>query len=151
MNISIAVTSDDEHKVHKNLSILGSYTGSLKEDCDMEQPTIMVQVPEGTIQQANYAAMSAGTELERTYYYFIKDKVMHRSGIVELTLECDYLMTFEDEIKNLVCTVDRTSYQDVTNAYLVDNEYQILACENIVTKNFPIGFEDESMVLLTVG
>lgn len=151
MNISIAVTSDDEHKVHKTLSILGSYTGSLKEDCSMETPSIMIQAPEGTCQQANYTAISAGTELERTYYYFIKDKIMHRTGIVELQLECDYLMTFENEIKNLVCTVDRTEAQEVTNAFLMDNEYQILACENIVTKTFPTGFEDESMVLLTVG
>lgn len=151
MNISIAVTSDDEHKVHKNLSVLGSYTGTLKDDCSMENPTVLVQVPEGTVQQANYAAMSAGGELPRTYYYFIKDKVMHRSGVVELTMECDYLMTFENEIKNLVCTVDRTETQEVTNAFLVDNEYQILACENIVTKIFPVGFEDESIVLLTVG
>jgi len=151
MNISIAVTSDDEHKVHKNLSILGSYTGSLKDDCNMENPTILVQVPEGTVQQANYAAMTAGTELPRTYYYFIKNKVMRRTGVVELELECDYLMTFEDEIKNLVCTVDRTETKEVTNAFLVDNEYQILACENIVTKTFPLGFDNETMVLLTVG
>lgn len=151
MNISLAVTSDDEHKVHKNLSILGSYTGTLRDDCSMEHPKLLVQVPEATAQQANYAAISAGTELERTYYYFIRDKIMHRTGIVELQLECDYLMTFEDEIKNLVCTVDRTEDQNYTNAYLVDNEYQILACENIVTKTFPIGFTDESMVLLTVG
>jgi len=149
MNISIAVTSDDEHKVHKNLSILGSYTGSLKEDCDMEQPSIMVQVPEGTIQQANYAAISAGGELPRTYYYFIKDKVMHRTGIVELTLECDYLMTFENEIRNLVCTVDRNEKE--ANAYLIDNEYKILAYDNIVTKTFPNALNDESMILLAVG
>ena len=103
MNISVAVTSDDEHKVHKNLSVLGSYTGSLKDDCSMETPSVMVQLPEGTAQQANYAAISAGGELPRTYYYFIKDKVMHRTGIVELQLECDYLMTFETESTYLHC------------------------------------------------
>lgn len=149
MNISIAVTSDDEHKVHKTLSILGSYTGSLKDDCSMENPSIMVQVPEGTIQQANYAAVSAGTELERTYYYFIKDKVMHRTGVVELILECDYLMTFEDEIRDLRCTVDRNELE--ANAYLLDNEYKILAYDNIVTKTFPNALDDESMILLAVG
>lgn len=149
MNISIAVTSDDEHKVHKTLSILGSYTGSLKDDCSMENPSIMVQVPEGTIQQANYAAISAGGELPRTYYYFIKDKVMHRTGVVELTLECDYLMTFENEIRDLRCTVDRNEIE--ANAYLLDNEYKILAYDNIVTKTFPNALDDESMILLAVG
>lgn len=149
MNISVAVTSDDEHKVHKNLSVLGSYTGSLKEDCSMETPSIMVQIPEGTAQQANYAAISAGGELPRTYYYFIKDKIMHRTGIVELQLECDYLMTFEDEIKALTCTVDRNETE--ANAYLIDSEYKILAYDNIVTKSFPNPLNDESMILLAVG
>ena len=149
MNISIAVTSDDEHKVHKNLSILGSYTGSLKEDCSMETPNIMIQAPEGTCQQANYAAITAGGELQRTYYYFIKDKIMHRTGVVELQLECDYLMTFETEIRALTCTVDRNEKE--ANAYLLDNEYKILAYDNIVTKTFPNALNDESMILLAVG
>lgn len=149
MNISLAVTSEDEHKVHKNLSVLGSYTGTLREDCGMEAPVVMVQVPEATAQQANYAAISAGTELNRTYYYYIKEKTMHRSGIVELQLECDYLMTFETEIRALTCTVTRN--EALANAYLMDEEYKILAYQNIVTKEFPLGFEDESMVLLTVG
>lgn len=148
MDISIAVTSDDEHKVHKNLSILGSYSGTLKEECSMISPVIKLQVPETTVSQANYAGL---TGLDRTYYYFIRDKVMIRSGIVELHLEIDPLMTYETEIKNLVCTIDRTQSQEVTNAFLVDNEYQILACENIITKKFPLGFTDESKILLTVG
>lgn len=149
MNISLAVTSDDEHKVHKTLSVLGSYTGTLREDCGMEAPVVMVQVPEATAQQANYAAISAGTELNRTYYYYITEKTMHRSGIVELQLECDYLMTFETELRTLTCTVTRN--EALANAYLMDEEYKILAYQNIVTKEFPLGFDDESMVLLTVG
>ena len=149
MNISVAVTSDDEHKVHKNLSILGSYTGTLKDDCSMETPSIMVQIPEGTAQRANYAAMSAGGELNRTYYYFIKDKIMHRTGIVELQLECDYLMTFETEIRNLNCTVDKNEI--MADSYLYDENYKIDAFSNIVTKEFPQGFGDEHLVLITVG
>ena len=149
MNISLAVTSDDEHKVHKNLTVLGSYTGSLKEDCSMETPSVLVQVPEGTCQQANYASMSAGGELPRTYYYYIKDKIMHRTGIVELQLECDYLMTFETELKAVDCTITRN--EKIANSYLMDEEYKILAYQNIVTKEFPLGFDDESMVLITVG
>lgn len=148
MDVAVAVTSDDEHKVHKNLSILGSYSGTLKEECSMINPVIKLQIPESTASQANYAGV---TGLDRTYYYFIKDKVMIRSGIVELHLEIDPLMTYETEIKNLVCTVDRTESQEVTNAFIIDNEYQILACENIITKKFPIGFTDECMILLTVG
>lgn len=151
MNLSLAVTSDDIHKVHKSLTILGSYTGTLREECSIDKPIIKVQVPEATAQRANYCAISAGTELDRTYNYFITDRVFYRDGIVELHMECDYLMTFENELKNVICTVDRTQAQEVTNSFMMDDQYRILACENIVTKSFPIGFSDESMVLLTVG
>lgn len=151
MNISLAVTSDDIHKVHKNLSILGSYTGTLREECSLEKPVVKMEVPEGTAEQANYCAITAGGELTRTYFYFIVDKVFVRTGIVEIHMECDYLMTFENELKNVVCTVDRTQTQEVTNSFMMDDQYNILACENIVTKSFPTGFSDESMVLLTVG
>lgn len=149
MNISVAVTSDDEHKLHKNLSILGSYTGTLKDECSIENPTILLQMPEATAQQANYAAMSAGTELNRTYYYFITDKVFVRDGLVRLTMRCDYLMTFESEIRNLVCTIDKN--ENDSDSYLYDDNYKIDAYSNIMTRTFPQGFEDESMILLVVG
>lgn len=149
MNISLAVTSDDEHKVHKSLTVLGSYSGVLREDCSMENPTILLQVPEGTCQQANYAAIDAGSELPRTYYYYIRERIMHRSGVVRLVMECDYLMTFESEIRALTCTVDRNELE--ANAYLVDNQYKVLAYDNIVTKEFPTGFTDECMILFAVG
>lgn len=150
MNLILGVTSDDIHKCQKNITQLGSYTGVLKDDCSMENPHLMVQVPEATVQQANYCAFTS-QDLGRNCYYYITDKIMHRSGVVEIVLEMDPLMTYKDELYNVECTVDRTSHQEVTNAYLIDNEYQILACENIVTKKFPIGFTDESMILLTVG
>jgi len=151
MNLSLAVTTDDIHKLHKTLSILGNYTGVLREECSIENPIIKVQVPEGTSLQVNYCAISAGTELPRTYYYFIIDGVFVRDGIVELHMECDYLMTFEDEIKELEVTVERNEFD--ADSYLVDENYKIDAYSNYVTIDFPNGFDtdDDSYILMTVG
>ena len=151
MNLSLAVTTDDIHKLHKTFTILGSYTGTLREECSIDNPIIKVQVPEGTAQQANYCAISAGTELPRTYYYFITDKVFVRDGIVELHMECDYLMTFEDEIKELEVTVERNEFD--ADSYLVDENYKIDAYSNYVTIDFPNGFDtdDDTYILMTVG
>ena len=151
MNLSLAVTTDDPHKLHKTFSILGSYSGVLREECSMETPVIKVQVPEGTVQTANYCALTAGGELTRTYYYFIVDKVFIRTGIVELHMECDYLMTFEDEIKELEVTVERNEFD--ADSYLVDENYKIDAYSNYVTIDFPNGFDtdDDSYILMTVG
>lgn len=151
MNLSLAVTSDDPHKLHKMLTILGSYTGVLREECSIEQPVIKVQVPEGTAAQANYCGITASGELTRTYYYFIVDKVFVRTGVVELHMECDYLMTFEDEIKALEVTVEKNEYD--ADSYLVDENYKIDAYSNYVTIDFPNGFDtdDDTYVLMTVG
>lgn len=149
MNLSLAVTSDDIHKLHKTLSTLGSYTGVLREECSIDKPIIKVQVPEATAQQANYCAISAGTELNRTYYYFIMDRVFYRDGIVEFHMECDYLMTFEDEIKELEVTVERNEFD--ADSYLYDENYKVDTYENIVTKTFPQGFFNETILLITVG
>lgn len=147
MNIGLAYTNDDAHKLHKNLTVLGGYTGSLRGEMSVLNPVVQVQVPEGTAARANYASM-VDIE-ERSNYYFIKDVVFIRSGVCELHLELDPLMTYETEIKNLICTVEKN--EKLSNSYLVDNEYRILAYENIVTKTFPSGFDDESMILFAVG
>lgn len=151
MDIGIAFTHDDEHKVHKTLSVIGTLVGSLKDDCSMEHPSVLVQITEGTMQTANYAYIEAVTDLPRIYYYFIRDKIMHRTGILELVLECDYLMTFETEIKNLICTIDRNEIE--ANAYIADPAYKTLAYKNIVCKEFNYEFShnNDSIVLMTVG
>lgn len=147
MDIGLAVTSDDEHKVHKNLTVLGGYTGVLRSEMGILNPVVQVQVPEGTAAQANYVSIT-GLET-RTNYYFIRDVKLIRSGICELELELDPLMTYETEIRNLICTVHKN--EKIANSYLMDENYQILAYENIVTKKFNYTFDDETMILLTVG
>lgn len=151
MNINLGLTYDDEHKLNKQITALGGYNGSLKDEFSFMNPVYNCQVPEGTAVRANYASIPDLDGGGRVLYYFVRDAVLVRTGIVELHLELDPLMTYRDEINNLVCTVDRTADQNVTNAFMIDNEYQILACENIVTKTFPNALDDESMVLITVG
>ena len=148
MNINLAYTADDEHKVHKYLNAIGGYNGTLKGEFSIINPVYLCQVPETSVSSANYASIP-DIEANRTRYYFVRDVVLVRSGVVEIHLELDPLMTYEAEIRRLVCTVDRNEFE--SNAYLMDEEYKILAYENIVTKEFPYGFDDESIVLLTVG
>ena len=64
-------------------------------------------------------------------------------------MELDPLMTYETEIRNLICTVDRNEID--SDSYLYDENYKIDAFNNIVTKKFPVGFTDESYIFITVG
>lgn len=146
MQIDLYYTLDDRHKVHKDLVSIHNCVGALRAECSMVNPKVLIETREATAGRANYAVIH---DLDILRYYFITDQVMVRDGLVEFTMELDPLMTYETEIRNLVCTVQRN--ENEADSYLYDDNYKIDAYSNIVTKTFPIGFEAESLVLICVG
>lgn len=146
MQIDLYYTLDDRHKVHKDLVSIHNCVGALRAECSMVNPRVLIETREATAARANYAVIH---DLDILRYYFITDQVMVRDGLVEFTMELDPLMTYETEIRNLVCTVQRN--ENESDSYLYDDNYKIDAYSNIVTKTFPIGFEAESLVLICVG
>lgn len=148
MQIDLYYTTDDRHKVHKNLVSVHNCVGSLKSECSMVNPRVLIETREATAGRVNYAVIH---DLDILRYYFVTDQVMVRDGLVEFTMELDPLMTYETEIRNLVCTVQRNQY--VSDSYLIDENYMIDAYSKYVTYDFPIEFETQydTYVLMTVG
>lgn len=146
MQVNLYYTNDDEHKLHKTLTSIHNCPGSLKDSCSLMEPVILLETAEATANRANYMSI---TDLDIARYYFIRDWVMYREGLVEVHAELDVLMTYEQEIRDLQCTIARNEVD--ADSYLYDENYKIDAYSNIVTKEFPNGFDNESMILLTVG
>lgn len=146
MQVNLYYTNDDEHKLHKTLTSIHNCPGSLKDSCSLIEPVILLETAEATASRANYMSI---TDLDIERYYFIRDWVMYRQGLVEVHAELDVLMTYEQEIRDLQCTIARNEVD--ADSYLYDENYKIDAYSNIVTKEFPHGFDDESIILLTVG
>lgn len=146
MQVNLYYTNDDEHKLHKTLVSIHNCVGSLKDNCSLINPVILLETAEATATRANYMTI---TDLDILRYYFINDWVMYRDGLVEVHATLDPLMTYESQIRDLNCTVARN--ENDADSYLYDENYKIDAYSNIVTKTFPQGFADESMILLTVG
>lgn len=146
MQVNLYYTNDDEHKLHKTLTSIHNCPGSLKDSCSLMEPVILLETAEATASRANYMSI---TDLDIERYYFIRDWVMYREGLVEVHAELDVLMTYEQEIRDLQCTIARNEVD--ADSYLYDENYKIDAYSNIVTKEFPNGFDNESIILLTVG
>lgn len=146
MQVNLYYTNDDEHKLHKNIVSIHNCVGSLKDNCSLINPVILLETAEATATRANYMTI---TDLDILRYYFIRDWVMYRDGLVEVHAELDPLMTYETEIRNLNCTIARN--ENIADSYLYDENYKIDAYSNIVTKTFPQGFDNERIILLTVG
>lgn len=148
MQIDLYYTRDDRHKVHKDLTSIQNCVGALKDECSMNSPKVIIEMAEATASRANYAVIH---DLDILRYYFITDQVMYRDGLVQLSMELDPLMTYETEIRNLVCTVERN--QNDSDSYLIDENYMIDAYSKYVTYDFPNGFpsDQDTYVLMTVG
>lgn len=80
-------------------------------------------------------------------YYFIEKKL--ESNFVFLRCEVDVRKTFADALRGLTCTITRN--ENLKNGYLPDASYKTYAYEKIVCKAFPNKFNNDSIILMTVG
>ena len=104
MQVNLYYTPDDEHKLHKTLTSIHNCVGSLKDECSLIDPVILLETAEATACRANYMEI---TDLDITRYYFIQDWKMYRDGLVEVHATLDPLMTYETQIRALECTIAR--------------------------------------------
>lgn len=102
------------------------------------------------ITRSTYAVLT-GTNISgmKTYYYFVQNVEIVRTGLIRFILKIDPLMTWNSEIKALTCTLDRS--ETIFNGYLPDSEYTALGYRAIVCKAFPDALDDDSYILMTTG
>ena len=139
--------SDDERVVGKYLpTATASHTITLKDGCSIDTPVVSFSASIASIKNVNYAYIDAFGR-----YYFIRDRKSLHNGVVELTLESDPWNSFATQLRSCKATIVRN--ENASNGYLMDNEYQLLAYNTVVTRDFPRGLGEtgESIILMTVG
>lgn len=145
MNIKLYNTTSPKIKVNKTLNLVADITG---EPHDLVSETEMsVRLSIGHlqgVQGSNYAYIASTGK-----YYFISPNYQIDNQSVIVNLKEDVLMSLKTQLLVQTCTISKNEF--ISDAYLYDENYKIDGYSNIVTKEFPQGFENESMVLLTVG
>lgn len=146
ITMNLYTISDDERKVSKNIPVSpnSSHTITLKDGCSVDEPVVTLTASIASIASANYAYINTFGR-----YYWIRNRKSLVNGVVELTLESDPWMSFSSQLRGCQATITRN--QNASNGYLLDDAYQLLAYNTVVTRDFPAGLTDESIVLLTVG
>ena len=146
ITMNLYTISDDERKVSKSIPVspISSHTITLKDGCSVDEPVVTLTASIASIASANYAYIDTFGR-----YYWIRNRKSLVNGVVELTLESDPWMSFSSQLRSCKATITRN--QNASNGYLLDDAYQLLAYNTVVTRDFPAGLTDESVVLLTVG
>lgn len=138
--------TDDERVVGKSIpqTPLSQHTITLKDGCSIDEPVVSLTGSAASIAAANYAYVDTFGR-----YYWIRDRKSLINGVIELTLESDPWNSFAAQLRGCNATITRN--ENARNGYLLDEKYQLLAYNSVVTREFPSGLTGESMLLMTVG
>ena len=144
MNIKLYKTNSPKNKVLKSLTLIADMDGESNISIDERNVSFVLKSTNlANVKNSNYLYSTTTGK----YYYILDYEIKNQT----ITLKCkeDVLMSYKTEILAQTCTISKN--EKYSNSYLYDDGYQLLAYKNIVTKTFPGGLTDNSIILMTVG
>lgn len=144
---NLYVVKDDKRKVNKNLSniIKENVIITYKDATEFIRPIIVLDYDGSwNMRDCNYIYLS-----DKNRYYFVEKHSFQKGQKVVYELLEDVRTSHKEGIRGLTCTVTRN--ENLKNGYLPDSSYKTYAYEQIVCKAFPNKFNNNSIILMTVG
>lgn len=144
MKITLYTNNSEKNKLEKNLANAKEFSGNLREESSIVNPSILIQTENPS--SYNYAYIP-----EFNRYYFIADAVSVRTNIWRLSLHTDVLMSFKDGIKNAPVILSDTESTGATN-YIMGEQWKTNVKNATEIINFPKGLNTNGeFILITAG
>ena len=142
--LKLYVTTDGDNVINKTLQFKKEYPIKFKEQTSITSPIIALQVGnELNILDCNYCYVS-----EFNRYYFIQDIQVVNKNMYRLTLDCDVLESFKDDILNSYVKINRKlddgDYTQINNIIDLRKENELYHSD--VTLN-----SEKTLILTTMG
>ncbi len=141
MQIILYNTENDNNVLNKTLTNSVSYNIKLKNDTNIQEPIIILKTDD--IINSNYAYIEKFGR-----YYFIEDVSINSNDIYTITLRCDVLMSFKEDILNSYAYIKQQT--NVNEYYNSNYQSEVKKEVDIYKSDMGIG-EDNSIILLCVG
>ena len=144
MNIQLCSNASEKNKINKTITTGITLSGSLRNESNVVNPSIIINIDNPTIY--NYAYIP-----EFNRYYFIINYISLRTGMWQINLKSDVLMSFKDSILSSEVLINKTEATGKNN-YLTGSNW----VNNCKTKTdilaFPNGLlDDGKYILITAG
>lgn len=144
MNIQLCSNTSEKNKINKAISTGIMLSGSLRNESNIVNPSITINIDNPTIY--NYAYIP-----DFNRYYFITNYISLRTGMWQINLKSDVLMSFKDSILSSEVLINKTETNGKNN-YLSGSNW----VNNCKTKTdiltFPNGLlDDGKYILITAG
>lgn len=144
MDITLYKNNSEKNKIRKNLSNGHTLSGTLRNESNVVNPAIIINIDNPTVYNYVYIPMFGR-------YYFITDYVSMRTGIWQINLKSDVLMSFKDSILNSRALIQNT--QSVGKSDYLNGSNWVTNCK---TKTDIISFSNGLLnngeyILITAG
>ena len=144
MKIKLQKNTSEANRINKKINLILETEGTLKEECSLINPVVLIETNKDIINQFNYVTIPLFNRK-----YFVVNVEVVRMNIYRLHLHCDVLSSFADELKNCEAIVSKN--ENSYNLYIDDGSLQTYNTPIILTKDFPSGFNTTSYVLAVAG
>ena len=143
--ISLFKTASENNRVVKVLTDEKQLSGELRNQTSVLNPTIRIESADN-ISGYNYCYIS-----EFGRYYYITDIVSVRTNCWVVSLRCDVLMSYKDEIQSMNAILNNTQETGLSN-YLASPNWVNLVKTKTDIKVFPSGLSEQGeFILITAG
>lgn len=142
MDIIFYKTESANNVVNKVLTDDITLTGQMNGEIDVINPTI--RVASNVLIEHNYCYIP---DFKR-YYYVTRDNIV-RKGIHTFYMNVDVLMSFRNEIFDILALLERQESPDYSNPYY-DSGYVLDSRETTEKINFTSPFNNGEYVLITI-
>lgn len=144
MTIFLYQTLSEVNKVDKDITLLTTLTGNLREESSLIDPEILIDGFSNYIDSCNYVYIQ-----EFNRYYFVRNVTAISNTLFRISLHVDVLYTYKTEIRSNYAIVSRN-----------ENEFDLMLNDGLfVTQqnprkaqfDFPSGFTHWDFVLAIAG
>ena len=144
MEIKLYITEDADTVMNKDLTLITTLDIQMRDRQNVSAPILILGEIEGVdLKTVNYAYID---EFKR--YYFIRTITVGQNNIYTLTMECDVIETYKEDILNSSALISRRvaagDYGDMAVSSEVRKEVEVFKSSR--------GFnENKTIILSTVG
>lgn len=142
--IDLMVNHSSKKQFDKDISLIGSVTGILREGTSIIDPVIKIECNISNYTKCNYMHIP-----EFGRYYFVNNISSILNDIVEFSCHVDVLSSFKDEIRTNSAIIRRQ--ENNWNLYLNDGTFKVYQNPMVLTKAFPSGFSKQEFILAVAG
>lgn len=148
ISISFGSTTSEKRQLDKSVSYALSLSGTLRNETNVVNPTILVEANISTLAGCNYMSIPA---FHRDY--FITDMRSISDELCEVSGHCDVLSTYKSGIRSNTAVIGRTATEGNWNLFLNDPMTKVTNKTKVQTlkgfKSFPKN--QFSIMLITLG